>query len=200
MAKPPEKYSETQEAVKLFKGLLATKLTNFKVKKDFKPGNMLFYRYDAKDKEKVYDKTPLIIVLWKTKGYVLGLNLHWCPIPLRKIFLKAVFKINSKNIKDGLPLHIDYKMVKPLIVNLGLSPIIRMYIFSRISVKGLVVPQEMMMKAIALPAESFTDGMSAEQAYKQAIKKTKLFKKNRGRRDSVFKIKEPSKNIKKKKK
>jgi hypothetical protein len=58
----------------------------------------------------------------------------------------------------------------------------------------------MMMKAIALPAESFTDGMSAEQAYKQAVKKTKLFKKNRGRRDSVFKIKEPSKNIKKKKK
>lgn len=196
MPRKPEHYNETQEATKLFKQLLSSKLINFKVK-DFTAGNMLFYRYNAKNKEQPYDKTPLIIVLWKTKGYVLGLNLHWCPIPLRKVFLKAIFKLNSKNIKAGLPLHIDYKMVKPLIVNLVLAPIIRMYIYKRISSKGLVIPNELMMKAAALPAESFTDGKSAEQLYKIAVAKTKQFKKNRGRRDTVYKIKPQPKTKKK---
>lgn len=175
-----------REAAKLFKTLLQNSLQQFKAG-DVIPGHMLFYRYDAKDKDKVYDKTPLVLVLRRSKGYVLGLNLHWTPVPLRITLLKVILKMNKSNIVNGLPLQFSYDTVKPFINKLNLGPVIRLYIFNRISRRGLVVPTTMWLQAAKLRAESFTGGFSADQLYSQAIKDYRRTKITRGRREHMWK-------------
>jgi hypothetical protein len=175
-----------REAAKLFKTLLQSNLNNFKAG-DVTPGNMLFYRYDAKNKEQTYDKTPLVLVLKRSRGYVLGLNLHWTPVPLRITLLKLILKFNKTNIMKGYPIQFTYEMVKPFIMKMGLGPVIRLYIFNRISRRGLVVPVTMWLQAAKLRAESFSGGKSADQLYQQAIKKYRQGKINRGRREHTWK-------------
>lgn len=170
------------EAAKVFKLLLSTALQPFKAQ-DFIPGNMLFYRYDAKLKENTYDKSPLMIVLRKSRGYILGINFHWTPIPLRLILLKYILQMNKNNIRNNMPLHITYNMLKPIIKKLNLGPVIRLYIFGRISRRGLVVPPSMWLSAAKLKSESFSGGYSADQLYKQALQTSKKWKQTRGRRD-----------------
>lgn len=175
-----------REAAKLFKTLMQSSMQSFKAG-DFSTGNMLFYRYDAKNKENTYDKTPLIIVLRKSKGYVLGINFHWTPIPLRIVLLKVILKFNKENIRRGLPVSISYDLIKPFIMKMGLGPVIRLYIFNRISRRGLIIPPTHWLIAAKLKAESFNNGKSAEAAYGEAIRNYKRGKLNRGRRESTYK-------------
>jgi hypothetical protein len=175
---------DSLNAAKSFKLLLNTQLKPFDVK-SFMPGTMLFYRYDAKNKENTYDKSPLVFVLRKSRGYMLGLNLHWCPIPLRLILINFVLKANRQNIRSNMPLNISYAMLKPVISKLGLNSVIRLYIFGRISRRGVVVPPEFWTSAAKLKSESFSGGYSADQLYKMSLQKTKEWKGTRRRTDKV---------------
>lgn len=175
---------DSAEAAKVFKLLLNTQLQPFKAQ-DFSIGNMLFYRYDAKFKENTYDKSPLVLVLRRSRGRTLNLNLHWTPIPLRLILLKYILQMNKANIRNNMPLNISYSMLKPLILKLNLGPVIRAHIFSRISRRGLVVPPSMWLSAARLKSESFSGGFSSEYLYKKALQGAKKFKQNRGRREGV---------------
>lgn len=176
---------DSVEAAKVFKLLLSNSLQPFKAQ-DFVPGSMLFYRYDAKYKDNTYDKSPLTIVLRKSKGYVLGLNTHWIPISIRLVLLKYILQANKNNIRNNMPLNITYNMLKPIIQRLNLGPVIRLYIFGRISRRGLVVPPSMWLSAAMLKAESFSNGQSAENLYKQALQSYAQKKATRGRRDKMF--------------
>jgi hypothetical protein len=175
-----------REAAKLFKTLMQSSLLPFNAG-DFSTGNMLFYRYDAKDKDKTFDKTPLIIVLSKSKGYVLGLNLHWTPVPLRITLLKIILKLNKDNIRKNQPITISYAMLKPMVNKMGLGPVIRLYIFNRISRRGLVIPATHWLIAAKLRAESFNNGQSAEQAYRVAVNNYRRAKLGRKRREHIYK-------------
>lgn len=169
---PPKSKERELDALKMFKELTKKHVRTLKTE-DFKTGNMVTYAYNAKDKEKVYDKTPLTMVLWRTSSYTLGLNFHWIPRPLRYIVVEFILKNNVANIKAGADLKVSYKMLKPLLIKLKLVSVIRLYINARISKKGIRIPPELFRKAADLPSESFI-GMSAERAYAlqtQAAKK-----------------------------
>lgn len=174
------------EAAKMFKNLLQTRLNNFK-SDDFRTGTMLFYRYDAKFKENTYDKTPLVIIIRRSRGYVLGINFHWAPVPLRITLLQVILKFNRANIKNNKPFQITYNMMKPLIYKMGMLPIIRLYIFSRISKRGVVVPPEYWLQAARLRSESFSGGYSAEYLWKKAVTDYKKAKSGRTRRQHMYK-------------
>lgn len=174
------------EAAKMFKSLLQTRLNNFN-SNDFKIGNMLFYRYNAKYKNNPYDKTPLVIILRRSRGYVLGLNFHWCPVPLRITLINVILKLNRNNIRRGLPIQVSYNILKPLIYKMGMLPVIRLYIFSRISRRGVVVPPNYWLQAARLRSESFSGGYSAEALWKKAVLDYKKAKTNRGRREHIYK-------------
>jgi hypothetical protein len=146
---------------------------------------MLFYRYDAKWKDEIYDKSPLVLVLNKSRSYTLNISLHWTPIPLRLILLKYILQANKNNIRNNMPLSISYRMLKPLIQRLNLGPVVRLHIFSRISRRGLVVPPSMWLSAAMLKAESFSGGFSSNDLYKKAVLGAKKWKQTRGRRDSI---------------
>lgn len=158
---------EEKDAMNLVKNLVqhsSISLNN----NHFKFTNMLFIKYDAKNKEMKYDKTPLILSLDVSRGYVLGLNLHWCPVPLRVTFLKVLMKANQNAIKKGTSLKITYKIVKPLIMSLGLGPVIRLYIRNRISRRGVIIPPGLWLVAARLNSANFT-GKPPEELYKKAL-------------------------------
>ena len=157
-----------KESLALVKNLLKQKA--HPTQKHLIPGSVLMYKYNAKDKEKRYDRTPLTMVLSKSKTYMLGLNLHWCPYPMRVTLIKAFFKINKKNIKEQKPLELDYKMIKPYLKRLGYFPVIRLYIRKRMSAGAIIIPPERLLEVAKTKSETFTGGVSAEKLYSKAKK------------------------------
>ncbi len=134
---------------------------------DFMPGNLLFYRYNAKDKTQTYDKTPLVLILRRGRTHTLALNFNWVPYRMRLNLIKHILFKNERNIRNNKPLQFDYQDLKPMLKGLGYAPLIRLYINKRISSSGVVLPPERMLEAARLRAETFTGGISAETIYKK---------------------------------
>jgi len=139
---------------------------------DFKPGNLIFGVYDAKDKEQTYDRTPLVLILKRGKTHTLGLNFHWAPFYMRINLIKVIVLSNAKNVKSGKPLQFSYEELKPLLRQLGYAPIIRLYINRRFGSQGVVIPPERLLEVAQLKTETFTNGRyTAEQMLAKARKR-----------------------------
>ena len=68
-------------------------------------GKLYVFKYDAKTKDKLdmWDKYPLCMVLERTKGGFLGLNLHYLPKRNRMSFLNTFDKYARENsVEDGV--------------------------------------------------------------------------------------------------
>ena len=144
----------------------------------FTPGNLLIYRYNAKDKTKVWDKRPMVLVLAATKTRMLGLNFHWIPFAMRVWLVRYILKQNKKRIRNGEKIVFGYKKIKPLLKKLGYAPCIRLYIRTqrRISPNGVVLPPERLIEAAQLRMEMFT-GVPEKQLWKTKSKATQKTKK-----------------------
>lgn len=183
MSKEEAKGLSASESIKFVKNMLKTKSRKLTLK-DFEPGSLLMYRYNAKDKSQSFDATPLVLVLKRSRGYLLGVNFHWAPIPLRVILVKKILQMNTKNIKAGKKLEFDYKTLKPFLKKIGFAPVIRLYIKNRISETGVIIPPEHLMNAARTKSETFTNGkISAEELYKRAILKNRQYRSTRKRRE-----------------
>lgn len=183
MSKEEAKGLSAAESIKFVKEMLKTKTQKLTLK-DFEPGSLLMYRYNAKNKEETFDATPLVMILKTSRRYVLGLNFHWCPTPLRVILVKKILQMNAKNIKAKKKLEFSYKDLKPFLKKIGFAPVIRLYIKPRISETGVVIPPEHLMNAARTKSETFTNGrISAEELYKRAIAGNKKYRSTRKRRE-----------------
>lgn len=155
------------DSLKLVKNLIRTKTEE--KGRVLRPGNLIIFKYDPKDKLQKYDRTPLCLVLRKSKSYTLGINFHWCPIPMRKILLNIILKLNKKNIKQNKPLEIDYNTLKPFLFKYGYYPIIRLYINRRIYQRAVQIPYTHMKQIIETKSETFI-GVSENKLYMKALK------------------------------
>ena len=155
------------DSLKLVKNLIKTK--SVEKGQILKPGNLVIFKYDPKDKSVRYDRTPLCLVLRKSKSYTLGINFHWCQIPMRKMLLNSIFRLNKKNIKENKPLDIDWYRIKPMLKKFGFFPIIRLYINKRIYRRAVKIPNENMKQIIETKTETFI-GVSEVDLYKKALK------------------------------
>lgn len=181
MLKQIKELTPTQ-SIKMVKSLLKNKESLSR--KNFQPGRLLMYHYDAKDKDQTYDRTPLVLILRTGKIHTLGLNFHWLPVSMRVSLIKHILKVNKHNIAKGSELQFTYTDFKPMLRKYGYAPCIRLYINNRISPKGTVIPPENLVEVARLKSETFTRGKySAEQLYKkatsQAKKSSKLFRKRK---------------------
>jgi hypothetical protein len=161
---------EIVKSARLFTMLLNTNM-KYLTNDDLQPGKMVFFKYDAKDKDVPYDKTPLIFILNRSNSYTLGLNFNWFPIPLRIVFIQFVLKANRDNIKNSRPIYISYQMIKPVLHRMGsLNAVIRLYINSRMSSRGLVIDDpSLWISAAKLKTNNISGGFSPEQLYSKAI-------------------------------
>ena len=142
----------------------------FLKKEHLRPGTMLFYSYNPKDQESPYDKTPLVIVIATNSQHMLGINLHWAPVELRKKILKLFLQANRNNIKQQKPLEMTKALSREMYRLC--KPIFRKYIIKRISRRCAVIPHTEMGYVINLRAEHFI-GIDSNTAYKLAYRKLK---------------------------
>jgi hypothetical protein len=169
-----EKKLDSVEAMKLLKSLPRKQISG----KNIRTGTMVIFKYNAKDKKMIYDKTPCSIILWRTKTHTLGINLHWAPLGLREKIIDYIYKFNQNNIKNNKPLEITYQQMKPFLQMSGFIPIIRKYINSRMSNHGVIVPSDKMKIAARYSNEEFSVP-KAEKLYKAAVKNFKLNRKKK---------------------
>jgi len=140
----------TKDFVRKFKKDYKTK----KSKKLFKEGALITFNYNAKDVTKKFDKAPLIVCLgWSRKfpnTHFLGLNLHWLPKEQR-VYLAALI-VEMLDRKKG---KLVYEDVKPLIKKFEKSPILRMYIYKRVSPDVLSMNEEVYLQAASMSYEDW---------------------------------------------
>jgi len=129
-----------QDSIKYVRTILKQNVTN--VKKKLQPGRIIMFKYDAKDKTVVYDKTPLVFVLKASKRRMLGLNFHWLPFNKRIEFVRYIMKTNKRNIKNNVPLVFNYNSARAFLKKGKYYPVIRMYIRTRIGSKGVLIPDD----------------------------------------------------------
>lgn len=125
--------------------------------KDIQDGTILYFEYNPKDTNAVYDFKPLIIVFGISRGYVLGLNFHWIEMESRKELVEYIIKINTKNKKIQVPLEFHYEDFKPLLKNPVFKRSVRLYIRKRMSLNGVVIDPKYLLDTVRLKLEHFVD-------------------------------------------
>jgi len=145
-----------KESIDMLKNLIRTNKTSIQDK--LKPGTLLTFVYDAKDKEQNYDRTPFVMVLSTTSKYMLGCNFHWANIKKRQLIVQYILEKNKNRIRKKLKIKMTYKELRALMKTIGMFPVIRLYIRKRMSSKGVVVPDDMLMEAVKMRTETFTKG------------------------------------------
>lgn len=153
------------DSLRLVKNLLKTSLTN--TKQNLKVGRILMYRYKAKNQKAIWDATPFTIILKTSKSYMLGINLHWCPIKLRLSLINWIFKRNKNNIKQNKPLDLSYNDLRSIIKSKAYRKIIRLYIVKRMSKQSVLIPYENMEQIAKTKSETFV-GISENKLYRVA--------------------------------
>jgi len=106
----------------------------------FKPGALLTYDYNAKDKTVVYDKRPLGICLGlsrQTKGNFYLLNFHHLSTGDRVRI--ASFFIELRKKKKG---EITYEDCKPFLTKFKGKKVLRQYIYKRVSNRVIHIHDE----------------------------------------------------------
>lgn len=122
-------------------------------------GSMILFRYKNPKtplkKLRFFDAAPNPIIIEVSKGYILGLNLHWVPTKFREVILKFVIKQNKMRIKSNKRFNLEFQPLKEFLKRNGLYNIcIKKYIVSRIT--GLQYIKYSDWKHIAnLPLEKF---------------------------------------------
>ena len=120
-------------------------------------GSIIYFEYDAKDQNAVFDMKPLIIVFGISRGYILGLNFHWIPMKSRKELVEFIIKLNIKNKKIQTPLTFTYKDFKPLLKNIAFRRAVRLYIRKRTSLNGIIIDPKYLLDVVQLRLEHFSE-------------------------------------------
>lgn len=139
--------------------------------RDFQAGSLLFYSYNAKDKENTYDKTPLVLILGSRGNYVLGLNFHWLPYSKRLWLVQRILQKNAGTMKRNNRIDFLYEDFIPLMKSVHFQPCIRLYIKNRISRRGVVIPPDELLNQVKLRSETFTNGKYTQQQLYQMAKR-----------------------------
>jgi hypothetical protein len=145
-----------KESMEMLKNLV--KKSKVPIQKHLKPGALITFVYDAKDKTQKYDRTPLVMVLSTTSKYMLGANFHWLPTSKRQILVQYILDKNKNRIRKKLPINMTYKSIRAAMKGIGAFPVVRLYIRGRMSSNGVRIPDELLMQASKMKTETFTKG------------------------------------------
>jgi len=122
--------------------------------KSFLPGSLITFKYDALHKEHKFDKHPLVVSLGDSKkhgrAYFLGLNLHWFPKSRRVLIASLIVEL----LKDRHG-KLEYNDIKPIMTMFKDTPMLRMYIKTRVSKKVIKMEQDVYMRAASISYEEW---------------------------------------------
>jgi len=157
------------------------------------PGEMIAFMYlnpkTPLPQLKWFDAHPLDIILAVDGRYMLCINLHYVPVPMRELIMKQVIKINKVNIRNSRRFELSYSMMKEFLHKHGLAEfVIKLYIIGRM--KGVThIPYLEWEYAAKLPSERFVfDGAYSIADIHALIRRgARKTKSNKGKRKNQIK-------------
>ncbi len=132
-------------------------------------GEVCFFLYDPKyaDSLPYYDIFPLVIVLDKYNDGILGLNLHYLPVPMRAAFMDKLmkYKVDSPD-----RLKVTYDILSGTSKYKQFIPCIKRYLDKQMGSNYLKVEENEWETALFLPVQQFKKSNSAK-VWKDSIHK-----------------------------
>lgn len=121
-------------------------------------GSMFMFFYDPKLKKKLpyYDRFPLSIIVDKSPGGFMGINLHYLPTELRAKFLDGLLdSLNNKDFDDTTRFKITYEYLKSSRKLRYFKPCLKQYLTKHIDGNMAVIDPKDWLIASFLPSELF---------------------------------------------
>lgn len=121
-------------------------------------GNMYFFFYDAKTKDKLpyWDRFPLVIPIERYNDGFLGMNLHYIHPKSRLILLDKLSEYATNEKYDNKTrLNLSYNLLSKASKTFEATPCIKRYLFSHIESRFLQIMADEWDIAVLLPFENF---------------------------------------------
>ncbi len=147
-----------RSVVQEFKNSGHSKPGKTSVTSSFSIGNLFFYFYDAKTKQKLpfWDKFPLLLPIESYGDGFLGLNLHYLPVTYRIKLLNALMGLaTDKNMDENTRLRVSYGILKGASRYKAFQPCVKRYLYSQLRSKFLSIPSNYWAEACLLPVQQF---------------------------------------------
>lgn len=122
------------------------------------PGNMYFFAYDAKTKDKLpyWDAFPLIFPFRVDGNRIYGLNLHYLPFVLRAQLMDALYTTVDKRYKnENRRLRISYELLNGASKFEAFKPCVKSYLADHFRSRFLKIPYDQWDLALMLPLQRF---------------------------------------------
>lgn len=130
-------------------------------------GQLVFFTYDAKYKEKLpfWDRFPCVLILSIEGDYFTGLNFHYLnPIVRTKFMQKLLANYgSSKELDERTRIEVSYGILKSTATLKQFQPCFKKYLVKHLRSKFVKIDGEEIFLAISLPVEQF------EKAGKQQV-------------------------------
>lgn len=139
---------------------------------DAATGNMYFFGYDAKHKDKLpyYDRFPLIFPIGSAPGGFLGINVHYLPPRLRAQLMDALYDTASnEKLDSSTRLRISYRILNSASKFRLFKPCIKHYLARQVQTDFVYVAPSEWDIALFLPTASFV-GASKNKVYADSRK------------------------------
>jgi len=136
-------------------------------------GQMYLFAYDPKHKNTLpyYDRYPLIFPIKKVPGGILGINMHYLPMPLRAKLMDNLYDlINNDAFDDTTRLKLSYNLLNSAAKFRYFKPCIKHYLNNQIDSRFIYIPPEEWEIALFLPLHRFKNATAAE-VYKDSRNK-----------------------------
>lgn len=137
-------------------------------------GQIYFYQYDAKTKEKLpyWDAFPMVIIINLYDDGWLGLSLHYLPPIGRAKLLDALQKFKKRAGTHRAYMKLSYEMLGAATQSELFAPCVKRYLASHLTSKMVRVEDEFWERAAMLPVQEFQKA-SARQVWSSGARRKK---------------------------
>jgi hypothetical protein len=138
---------------------------------DFSPGNLYFFYYDPKTKDKLdyYDRFPLVLVLDRQNDGFMGLNLHYLPVKYRIGLLDKLMdyaEVDGNN--DIMRMRVSYDILNASKTYKEFKPCLKKYLYTQVQSKITTVHKNEWDIAAFLPTQQFRKA-SASKVWQESL-------------------------------
>lgn len=121
-------------------------------------GQMFLFSYDPKYKEELpyYDKFPLVFPIQGMNNGVLGINMHYLPLPYRAKLMDALYDTVTNDKLDGSTrLNISYEILNKASKFRYFKPCVKHYLNNHINSRVIYIDPREWDVALFLPLQRF---------------------------------------------
>jgi hypothetical protein len=127
-------------------------------------GQMFLFSYNPKYKEELpyYDKFPLVFPIQGMSNGVLGINMHYLPLPYRAKLMDALYDtVNNDAMDSSTRLKISYEILNKASKFKYFKPCVKHYLYNHVDSRVIYIDAKEWDVALFLPLQRFQKASTA---------------------------------------